>query len=195
MDNTILSKERTYWARDIASFLDISSSTLRKWCLLLEEQGYIFIRDDNDRRAFTERDVIALKKLKELTKDGTMSLENASIAISSQYQHSVTTDGTHVIESVNQPTRPIERFNEVIIKINELAENGKRQEALIKKQEALIQMLLQQTEKQEKLLNNVLNERDEQLCTAIEEIKEARKQIAAMNEERKKSFWQRVFGK
>ncbi|MCR8961887.1 hypothetical protein O0550_01495 [Brevibacillus halotolerans] len=60
MDNGF---ERTYWANDVAELLDISVSALRKWSLRLEAEGYCILRDEHDRRAYRERDLIALRTM------------------------------------------------------------------------------------------------------------------------------------
>src|SRR5690554_8085403 len=42
--------KKPYWSKEIADMLGIGTSTLRKWCLILERNGYRFLRDEHDRR-------------------------------------------------------------------------------------------------------------------------------------------------
>lgn len=104
------SNDKTYWSREIADLLDIGSSTLRKWCLLLEQNGYLFLRDEHERRAFTEHDAIALRKLKDLTKDKGMTLENAVIAVISTHNRNQNEERT--LSATPTQTRYEERFSE-----------------------------------------------------------------------------------
>lgn len=73
--------EKAYWARDVAQVLGISESTLRKYCLILEKAGYNFLRGDNGRRAFLDRDVMALKKFQELSDKKGTTLDDAAVTV------------------------------------------------------------------------------------------------------------------
>lgn len=46
---------QTYWGSEVAKNLGIGSSTLRKYCLALEEVGYPFERGSNNSRIFIIR--------------------------------------------------------------------------------------------------------------------------------------------
>lgn len=52
------------FAKEVALNLDISTSNLRKWSLLLEEAGYEFARNDKNQRIYYERDINALSQMK-----------------------------------------------------------------------------------------------------------------------------------
>lgn len=43
---------QTFWGSEVAKNLGIGSSTLRKYCLALEEVGYPFERGNNNSRVF-----------------------------------------------------------------------------------------------------------------------------------------------
>lgn len=81
MYNDITDQEKPYWAGEVAEILGISDSTLRKYCLILEKSGYRFLRGDNGRRAFVNRDVIALKKFQELSQSKNVTLDDAAKAV------------------------------------------------------------------------------------------------------------------
>ncbi|MCE0553209.1 hypothetical protein LQK80_01020 [Bacillus thuringiensis] len=61
--------EQGYWSKEISELLQIGDSTLRKWCIALENQKYIFIRGRNNSRAFVDKDIIVLKRMKELVQE------------------------------------------------------------------------------------------------------------------------------
>ncbi|MGR5989377.1 MerR family transcriptional regulator [Bacillus paranthracis] len=62
--------EKAYWNHEVAEHLQMGNSTLRRWCLELEKQGYIFSKGEQESRAFTKRDVLILEKIKELQSQG-----------------------------------------------------------------------------------------------------------------------------
>ncbi|PGK02248.1 hypothetical protein CN895_31200, partial [Bacillus cereus] len=54
---------QTYWGSEVAKNLGIGSSTLRKYCLSLEEVGYHFERGNNNSRIFYHKDVAIIERL------------------------------------------------------------------------------------------------------------------------------------
>lgn len=62
---------------EVSAMLGISSSTLRKYCLLLEEQGVKFRRNANNSRKFTDMDVVTLQKMITLMNSEGVSVEDA----------------------------------------------------------------------------------------------------------------------
>jgi transposase-like protein len=59
---------KTYWSKEVSEGMDIGQSTLRKWCIELEKNGYNFTKGAMDSRIFTDQDVAALNYFKQLTK-------------------------------------------------------------------------------------------------------------------------------
>lgn len=57
--------------------LDISPSTLRKYCIRFEQEGINFKRNKNNSRVFTDTEVVALQEAITLTKSGGKTFENA----------------------------------------------------------------------------------------------------------------------
>lgn len=66
---------------EVSKLLGISSSTLRKYCLLLEQHGIEFKRNANNSRIYDEKGVIALQKLITLIGNGDMSVEQAATVV------------------------------------------------------------------------------------------------------------------
>lgn len=175
-------EERTYWSKDIADLLGIGTSTLRKWCLQLEKDGYTFLRDEHDRRAYTEHDVIALRFFQELSKDKGLTLENASIAVVSKFNR--VENASVTISAMSPNERSNQRYNELVEKVEELIEYNA-------KQDAFNQALIERLDKQQQYIEESLKRRDEQLVNAIREVQETKKLLAVTNEEKKKwwRFW------
>ncbi len=177
--------ERTYWANEVADSLGISTSALRKWSLALERAGYHFLRDEHDRRAYKESDLVALRKLKEFL-DNKMSMENAVQALITLQKINV--DNTSVTSIV-----PVE---------NELSERSedryqtleKKLDEYVQQQTAFNQALLEQLKERDEYIEKAINRRDQQFMNALREMQETRKLIAAAQEEQKKQkkwyeFW------
>lgn len=61
MDNTF-----GYFSKDVAIELEITTSSLRRWSIELEKEGYSFHRNDKDQRIYYERDFKALREFKKL---------------------------------------------------------------------------------------------------------------------------------
>jgi DNA-binding transcriptional MerR regulator len=52
------------FAKEVAVNLDISTSNLRKWSLLLEDAGYEFERNEKNQRIYYDRDINVLSQMK-----------------------------------------------------------------------------------------------------------------------------------
>src|SRR5699024_6709009 len=72
-----MSEQKAYWTHEIASYLEISDSTLRKWCIELENQGYTFVKNEHGSRAFVARDRELLINLKQLIRTGKVTIKDA----------------------------------------------------------------------------------------------------------------------
>lgn len=90
------------WNKEVADILGIGDSTLRKWCLCLEEKGITFSKDDQNNRAFSERDLVLLKKLKEKMRTRRRSLKNA---VEETLEEESRTDVVSVDNDEERPTR------------------------------------------------------------------------------------------
>jgi transposase len=114
---------QTYTNKEVSEVLCIGDSTLRKWCLLFEEHGYQFKKDENDRRQLTERDIILLKKFRELKESG-LEQENAVNKILSD----IGVSRTHKDSEKTPPVQHDERIKvtvheEIILKVDHLLKN------------------------------------------------------------------------
>ncbi|MEC1716484.1 MerR family transcriptional regulator [Schinkia azotoformans] len=68
-------------AKNVIEILNIGSSTLRKWCIALEEAGYLFNRDSRNQRLFNENDIAYLKYFRQLVQENRLMLRDAVIII------------------------------------------------------------------------------------------------------------------
>lgn len=164
-----------YSSSDIAANLNVQESTLRKYCLILEENGYEFLKNERGHRAFFDNDLIALKKFVVYKDEADMSLKQAAKAVVTWK------NGFSVTEHDTEENRYIARYDDLVNGFKEFREN----------QNNFNQELLQQLQKQQQYIDNSLKERDQKLMMALKETLEAKKQLAITTSEKKKwwKFW------
>lgn len=179
MDETI---EKAYTTKEISLTLDIGTSTLRKWCLALEENGYFFARTDSHRRLFIDRDLVALRYFQKLVQGENFSLDNAAKVIASKYK-------TEASES-RTPSVPLEdeRYFErsYVEDIEELKELITNQSEVMTKQNELIKDLVTRIDQQQKYIDEKLARQDERLTKRDELLLEAIKESQSESQETKR---------
>lgn len=166
------SEEYGYYAKQVSLELDITTSTLRRWAIALEKEGYSFERNEKDQRIYFQRDFRAFRELKQLLASG-VNMENAIkavIASRSNYENNTQTPSVH-IQKVSLSVRDLQ---EIIQQEVKKAVEAEREEMF----RAFEQKLNDQTEK-----------RDRQLLAAIREMQET-KLLAAATEEKKKKWYE-----
>lgn len=178
--------EKAYTTTEISELLNIGTSTLRKWCLSLEKNGYQFSRTETQRRLFVDRDIIALRRFKELVKTGNMSLESASSVLISRFNDEAFSTGTpSVLETENNKNRSVMRSDEVITNLMEKIE---KQNEFIEEQRAFNQELIKRLDKYQDYLDQHVKQRDEMLMETLNKLQSPK-------ESEKKSFFGKLFGK
>ena len=71
---------------EVSKKLGIQPSTLRKYCLLLEQHGVEFERNANNSRKYNDDSVMTLPKMVTLINNGDMSVEKAAMVVSVGYK-------------------------------------------------------------------------------------------------------------
>lgn len=183
--------ERAYWTKEIADVLQISNSTLRKWCLALENAGYIFDRGANNSRVFYDKDMLLIRRLKELVQYKKMALDTSANLVVSTLEGARRTAGVREENSDNSsaPMKPMNAQEHVLI--GEVLDRLERMEEFNKQ-------LISRLEERDKYIQEQLHKRDERMITSLREMMEAKKEIAASEKaekEEKKGFWQRLFNR
>lgn len=165
-------KERIYSSNDVASLLQIQNSTLRKYCLMLSKEGYVFHKNSKGVRGFFDQDIIVLRKVIEIKKNPDMTLERACKAVVTWHNgNGVTTSDTTVTEPQIGDKDIIELYK------------------LIERLQASDNRLLELLERQQKYIELRLDNQHHEVVTAIQEIKDEQHiQI----EPPKRKWWQRL---
>jgi hypothetical protein len=205
--------EKAYLPKEVSITLDIGDSSLRKWCLSLEKNGYKFTRNDHKQRIFVENDLVVLRHFQNLVKHHNMLLDNAAKLVVDRFGKGAFEVGTGgvpavIAEETNDLQRDLMRSNEDIM--STLLEHVKTQDEFnrtllqrMEQQEIFNRELVQRLEQQQTYIDERLEQRDRKLMASIRQSQEERKeerqallQIAAAQEEKKKKgFFARLFGK
>ncbi|EOP47241.1 hypothetical protein IKQ_06308 [Bacillus cereus VDM053] len=163
---------QTYWGSEVAKNLGIGSSTLRKYCLALEEAGYSFERGNNNSRIFYHNDVATIERLIVAMRKKNLRLDQAiNLAMTS-----VTKNEVAITEHIRTLVERIKRLEQLNL---ELIQRFDQQSKLL--QETDVQHVIRE------------EQRDVQLMQVLREIQDSSRLIAAL--EQKKLFWSRLFGK
>ncbi|OXS64029.1 DUF3967 domain-containing protein [Priestia filamentosa] len=161
--------EQTYFGSEVASTLKIGSSTLRKYSLALEEQGYTFDRGVNNSRIFYQKDVAMIQRIMNAMNKKNITLEQAvKLAVSSISEDTVATAVMAKQTELNRDVAMSERL-ERLEKIN--------------------LELVKRLEEQQRMLQERDAKRDEQLITVLREVQESKQLIAATRDKRWWEFW------
>ena len=159
--------ELMYDTEMVSKVLGVQSSTIRKYCALMQKYGYEFNKNSVGHRVFYKKDILIIKEIVELKNSGSLTLTDAVRTI-------LNLDIADITDIESMPSLSYEKI------LKEFEEFKNQQMDFNKK-------LLEQLEKQEDYIKNSINERDLKLIAAIKESIETRKQIA---EEKRKSWWQ-----
>lgn len=162
-----MSKQKAYWTHEIASYLEVSDSTVRKWCIELEKQGYTFVKSENGSRAFVANDRELLINLKQIMRTSKLTTKDAV---------------KQVLDEANALAVNDQRMGA------EILERG----AFEREFEKLNKRLDQQEEFNQKILER-MEERDKNLMMVLNELYEQKKQLPSANPKNKKwwNFWKR----
>jgi hypothetical protein len=134
-------KEKAYSPKEVFTTLDIGDSTLRKWCLALEKNGYGFIRNDQNRRVYVESDLVVLRHFQNLIKQHNMQLANAAILVIDRFgkgAFEVSTDNV-LANKTNEEQHDLNRYN---------SEDIKELKEIVNQQNILLQELVKKMEQQ-----------------------------------------------
>lgn len=191
-------QEIAYSPKETRITLDIGDSTLRKWCIALEKNGYTFIKNEQGRRLFVERDLLVLRHFQKLLKEYNMQHEKAAILIIDRFNQEASDSGTGSVPAAidREKERDLIRSSEEAIKRLWKQSEGQQkqlelQQEYIKKQEAFNKELLKRLDDQQKYIDERIEEKTNML---LEESQEKQRQLETVQAQQKKGFLARLFG-
>ncbi|MGG3672205.1 DUF3967 domain-containing protein [Bacillus nitratireducens] len=176
-------QERSFWTKDVAERLEIGTSTLRKWCIALEQEQYSFVKGAKNSRAFVQKDIKVLEQMKKLIQEAGMSIEGAVKVVLSVPSAEVETENDNRTPSVlsenvmNLPKGFIEQLLQEQILLKEKIQQLERIEIM-------------NSERLERMENRY-KERDDLLLTHVREVQETKQLlIASQNKQKEKKWWE-----
>jgi hypothetical protein len=199
--------EKAYSPKEISLTLDIGDSTLRKWCIALEKNGYGFIRNDQKTRVFVESDLVVLRHFQNLVKQHNMQLDNAAKLVVDRFGKGAFEVGTGIVPAENkEEQRALMRSNEDVME--DFLEHLRTQDEVnrellsrLEKQDNFNRELISRLDQQQRYFEERMKQeqKDRELMESLKESMREQKQlqleIAAAQEEKKKGFLSRLFGK
>lgn len=167
------SSQSVYISKDVAMMLKIQESTLRKYCIMLEEHGYHFHKNEHGHRGFLDNDVITLRKLMEIKSHPDMTLKTACSAVMTWVRERNVSDiDTGVITEDRQHD---ERYNEL--------------KEMIQQQNEMLKQMAMKLDEQQRYIDERLEKRDQQLMSAIREMQEEKRVLLETAASNKKPWW------
>ncbi|WRU97884.1 DUF3967 domain-containing protein (plasmid) [Priestia filamentosa] len=162
-----------YKTNEVMNKLNLKDSVFKKYIALLEKEGYVFRRNGQGHRLYSEEDVETLGMFMELIKYDGMTLESVAKKIGSSRGHNVTLEDK-------------EESYDVMTLVSSLLEEQKKQfeegtQQLLEQQE--VRFLKKIEEIEEKSTEN----RDKLLIESIRETKELKNLVL---ESQKKKWWE-----
>jgi hypothetical protein len=170
--------EKAYSHKEMYTTLNIGDSTLRKWCIALEKNGYKFLRSEQDNRVYVEGDLVVLRHFYQLVKIHKTNLENAAKLIVSRFGSGAFEVGTGIV--------PVENDDQVTFSKDGLKELI--QEAVREEREEFKKLINQEREALLIKMNDTVEMQSRVLMKAVrDQQEETRKELAA--EKEKKKWW------
>jgi DNA-binding transcriptional MerR regulator len=209
---SVNNSEEVIFTKEMCERLSITSGTLRKWCLELEGNGYIFAKSDGGKRFFSVYDETALHRMKHLM-DQNFSKEHAAKVVTSKMTGNRSSTGTpgelaKTEQSDNVPAiSDFSALTKLTESLMERFEDQERQNTFLNQQ--LKDLQEQNKEDKERLekkidelqtrLLNDSRERDKKLMEGIRQLHDQKQELlqlaAAKEEENKKGFFARLFNR
>jgi DNA-binding transcriptional MerR regulator len=183
--------EQAYWSKEVADLLKVAGSTMRKWCLALEDKGYKFTRGANNSRVFYDRDILLLRRLKSLVQENKMALDTSVKLVLSTFEEDRRTKAVHEENAVTQDVTVSNDNDHEHVLLTKVLEKLERMEEFNR-------TLVSRLEQRDKYIDEQLHKRNEDITKALREMIETKKLIASSQEEKKeenKGFFARLFGK
>lgn len=163
---------KVYSPEEAAKLLKVKQPTLRKYSIMLEQQGYKIERNSQNHRYYLDKDIITLRRV--------ITGKDSGVTLQEAINNVVNIDKNNTYPNVIN---------------NGDAHNNSDIMELLQKQNELIKGLTERLDQQQEYIEKRLTERDRLLMDSLNEIRESKKQLAAAAEEEKKGFFARLFTK
>lgn len=176
-----MENEFGYFSKDVAIELNITTSTLRRWSIELEKEGYNFHRNEKEQRIYYERDFKAFRELKKFLSNS-VPFTDAIKAIALRNFEGENAERTPSVypEIVRLSKHELHEIVHVAVK-----------KAIEEERETMFQAF-------ENKMNDVVEKRDRIITQQMKQTLEKKHEqhlleIAATQEGKKLSWWSKLF--
>lgn len=180
--------------------LDISPSTLRKYCIRFEQEGINFKRNKNNSRVFTDTEVVALQEAITLTKNGGKTFESAVLEASSRLKGSKEITPENAVTELpsqrhdDSATAVITEYLKTLQKENqELREEIKKRDSLFVEALEKMDAKLSRIESYQNQLESPKAENEKTLDSSLE--REGESIQEPLPQKHNRSLWQKLWRK
>lgn len=186
-----------YKSSEVMKLLDLKESVFKKYVSLIEKEGFVFQKNSQGHRMFSELDVQTIETFIKLSRYDGVTLESVAKKVA-EWRKNKSHDGMTDKEIQEHSITPSDtKGYDVMTLIDSLLQE--QEQRFTSQIQQLIQQQKEITIKQDEKLNQILlhldriDQREQERNRMIQEEKEAQMQIAAAQE--KKSWWYRFLGK
>jgi len=125
--------EIAYTTKQLTELIGVAQSTVRKYSMALEGEGYDILRNELDRRIFRDRDIVAIRQMVELTRQGAKVDNAARIVVEERRGKQLPAENKQVtaelLEYIHKQDKQIERMSEKLDRLLELQEDKTQESA------------------------------------------------------------------
>ncbi len=178
--------------------LDVKESVFKKYVSHIEKEGFLFQKNAQGHRMFSELDIQTLETFIKLSRYDGVTLESVAKRVAEWRKNKGHDDmtGNEIQEQATLNPQDLQSHDVMTLVDSLLREQEQRFTSQIQQ---LIQQQKEMTTKQDEKLHHILlhldrmDQREQERNRMMQEEKEAQMQIAAAQE--KRSWWHRFFGK
>jgi DNA-binding transcriptional MerR regulator len=174
--------ERAFGTKEVSEMLNVGDSTLRKWCIALEKEGYTFTKGVRNSRAFIKKDIVVLEDIKLLLQESGMNLES-TVKVTLAKHHSENIKDNNSNNGERTPL--VLQENGSKLSDNTSIEYLKVQEQLLER----VEHIERSHEERLKNIEEKLDYRNKLLLETLQEIQDTKNIIAVTKEKKWWEFW------
>ena len=161
---------------EAAQMVGLSTSTIKKYYLMIEEKGYRFNRSSQGQLIFSEVDIEMFKRIIVLKNEPEMSVQKA-------VDHVVTSITAMTVYDEKEEVPTNQQIDIEFMK------------TFIERQDEVNKSLLNELRETRKYIHEKLEKRDETLMLALKETLEVKEMISTAKEESPRKWWQKILKK
>jgi len=117
--------EAAYTTKQLTELIGVAQSTVRKYSMALEGEGYGILRNELERRIFRDQDIVAIRQMVELTQQGAR-VDNAARIVADERQGERPAENNQVtaelLDYIHKQDEQMERMSEKLDRLLELQE-------------------------------------------------------------------------